>query len=56
MEYKIVESHSSDDLSEQVNALLKDNWALHGELIASYSSLGDGYRDYFFAQVLVRLW
>lgn len=54
MEYKIVESHSSDDLAEQVNALLKDNWALHGNLIANCSQLGDGYRDYFFAQALVR--
>jgi hypothetical protein len=56
MEYKVVESHSSDDLAEQVNVLLKDDWELRGELIASCSQLGDGYRDYFFAQVLVRLW
>ena len=54
MEYKIVESDSSEGLAYQVNMLLACGWELHGGLAANLA-LGNGsYRDYFFAQALVR--
>ena len=54
MEYKIVESDSSNELSGLVNGLLAQGWELHGSLQATYKYLGDGYRDYFFAQALIK--
>lgn len=54
MEYKIVESDSSDGLSTQVNILLACGWKLHGGLSANLAIGNGAYRDYFFAQALVR--
>ena len=54
MEYKIVESDSADSLAVQVNMLLACGWELHGGLAANLALGNGGYRDYFFAQALVR--